>query len=186
MTELLRNPEILVKARNEIRELLGRDGIEKVAEFEITKFPYLQAIVKETFRLHPPGPFLGPRKTETDLNILGFRVPKNAQIFANVWAMGRDSNVWPNANSFTPERFLGSEIDVKGRDYELIPFGAGKRICPGLPLAHRMLHLILAALIYAFDWKLANGLKPEDIDMSEIFGETLHKAEPLMIIPVKV
>lgn len=85
-----------------------------------------------------------------------------------------------------PERFLEHEIDVKGQDFELIPFGAGRRICPGLLMANRMLHLLVASLVYAFDWKLVDGLKPSEVDMSEKFGLTLHKSEPLLAIPIKL
>ncbi|GLT77838.1 hypothetical protein SLA2020_493930 [Shorea laevis] len=115
----------------------------------------------------------------------GFTVPKNAQILVNVWAMGRDSSVWPNPNLFLPERFLEKDVDFKGRDFELIPFGAGRRMCPGLPLANRMLHLMLASLVHHFNWKLPDEMKPEDVDMSEMFGLSLHKAEPLLAIPFR-
>ncbi|KAL5815232.1 hypothetical protein ACOSQ4_025873 [Xanthoceras sorbifolium] len=184
MAKLLQNPKNLTKAQNELREVLGKDSL--VQEFDITKFPYLQAVVKETFRLHPPAPFLLPRKAETEVEICSYVVPKSAQVLVNVWAMGRDPKVWQNPSTFTPERFLDSEIDVKGRDFELIPFGAGRRICPGLPLAHRMVHVMLASLLYTFDWKLEGDLKPENMDMTEKFGLTLHKSVPLLGVPIKV
>jgi cytochrome P450 len=183
MTELLHSPEKMAKARKELEQVLGKDGV--VQESDILKFPYLQAIVKETFRLHPPAPLLVPHKAEADVEMCGFTVPRNAQILVNVWAMGRDSSVWKNPDLFLPERFLENEIDFKGRDFELIPFGAGRRICPGLPMANRMVHLMLASLVHGFNWKLADEMKPEDIDMREIFGITLHKAEPLLAIPIK-
>ncbi|KAI9180093.1 hypothetical protein LWI28_001094 [Acer negundo] len=184
MAELLHNPEKLTKAQTELRQVLGKDGL--VQEFDIKKLPYLQAVMKETLRLHPPAPFLVPHKAETEVEICSYLVPKTAQILVNVWAMGRDSSVWQNPNSFMPERFIESEIDVKGRDFELIPFGAGRRICPGLPLAQRMVYLMLASLLCTFDWKLANDMKPEDMDMTEKFGLTLHKSEPLLAVPIKV
>ena len=183
MAELLRNPEKMVKAQEELEKVLGKDGL--VQESDISKFPYLQAIVKETFRLHPPAPFLVPHKAETDVEMCGFTVPKNAQILINVWTMGRDSSIWPNPNLFMPERFLEQDFDFKGRDFELIPFGAGRRICPGLPLANRMVHLMLASLVHCFFWKLPNEMKPEDIDMEEIFGLSLCKAETLRAVPIK-
>lgn len=93
--------------------------------------------------------------------------------------------MWENPTQFKPERFLGREIDVKGNDFELIPFGAGKRICPGLPLGFRIVHLVLAALLYGFNWKYQNGILPENVDMSEAFGVTLHKAEPICAVPIK-
>ena len=131
MAELLCNPEKMVKAQREIREVLGNDGI--VQESDISKLTYLQSIVKETFRLHPPGPLLIPHRAEIDVEICGFTIPKNSQILVNAWAIGRDPSTWSNPNAFVPERFLECDIGVKGRDFELIPFGAGRRICPALP-----------------------------------------------------
>ena len=119
MAELLNNPKAMAKAQDELSQVVGKDRI--VEESDVTKLPYLQAVVKETFRLHPPVPFLVPRKAEMDSEILGYEVPKNAQVLVNVWAIGRDSRTWSNPNSFVPERFLECEIDVKGRDFQLIP-----------------------------------------------------------------
>ncbi|XP_010508148.2 PREDICTED: cytochrome P450 76C4-like isoform X1 [Camelina sativa] len=183
MAELLKNPKTMAKAQAEIDRLIGQNGV--VEESDISELPYLQAVVKETFRLHPAVPLLLPREAETDVEILGFMVPKDAQVMVNVWAIGRDPNVWDNPSQFEPERFLGKEIDVKGRDYELTPFGAGRRICPGLPLAVKIVSLMLASLLYSFEWKLPNGISPEDLDMDETFGITLHKTIPLHAIPVK-
>ncbi|KAM4072699.1 hypothetical protein ACB094_11G158500 [Castanea mollissima] len=157
MAELLYNPEVLTKAKAELKKIIGKGNV--VVESDIDCALYLQAIVKETFRLHPPVPLLLPR---------------------------RDASIWENPNSFKPERFMGSEIDVKGRNFELIPFGAGRRMCPGLPLALRMLHLMLGSLIHTFDWKVEGGFKPKDIYFEEKFGLTLQKAEPLRAIPIMV
>ena len=112
-------------------------------------------------------------------------MPKNAQVLVNAWAIGRDSRTWSNPNSFEPERFLESEIDVKGRDFQLIPFSGGRRSCPGLLSGHRMVHLMLAALLHSFDWKLEDGMKPEDMDMDEKFGFALRKVQPLRVVPTK-
>ncbi|XP_010544666.1 PREDICTED: cytochrome P450 76C4-like [Tarenaya hassleriana] len=183
MAELLRNPEKMERAQEEIRRMIGEHEI--VQESDIAKLPYLQAVVKETFRLHPPAPLLIPRKAESDVQILGFLVPKNAQVLINVWAIGRDPDVWENPMKFEPERFLEREIDVKGKDFELTPFGAGRRICPGMPLALKTVPLMLASLLHSFDWKLQNGAVPEDLDMEEAFGLTLHKARPLRAVPIK-
>ncbi|XP_010518174.1 PREDICTED: cytochrome P450 76C4-like [Camelina sativa] len=183
MAELLKNPKTMAKAQAEIEHVIGENGV--VEESDISELPYLQAVIKETFRLHPALPLLLPRETETDVEILGFMVPKDSQVLVNVWAIGRDPNVWENPTQFEPERFLGKEIDVKGRDYELTPFGAGRRICPGLPLAVKTVSLMIASLLYSFEWKLPNGIIPEDLDMDETFGITLHKTKPLHAIPVK-
>lgn len=103
----------------------------------------------------------------------------------NVWAIGRDASVWENPMKFEPERFLLRETDVKGRDFELIPFGSGRRMCPGISMALKTMHMVLASLLYSFDWKLQNGVVPGNIDMSETFGLTLHKAKSLCAVPVK-
>lgn len=181
MAELLRNPEVLAKARAELVQVIGKGN--PVEESDISRLPYLQAVVKETFRLHPAVPLLLPRRAEADVEVAGFTIPKGAQVMVNAWAIGRDSSTWEDPNEFKPERFLGSEIDVKGRSFELIPFGGGRRICPGLPLALRMLHLMLGTLIHSFDWKLEDGKKPKDIDLEDKFGISLQLARPLRAIP---
>ncbi|GAB4856970.1 hypothetical protein Ancab_040510 [Ancistrocladus abbreviatus] len=184
MAELLRNPEKLKKARAELEEVIEKGKL--VEEEDFVRLPYLQAIIKETFRLHPVVPLLLPRKVVSNTELYGFIIPKNTQVFVNVWAMGRDESLWKDANLFEPERFMDSNIDVKGRDFELIPFGTGRRICPGLPLAHRMLHCVLGSLLHLFDWKLEDGITPENIDMDDKFGFTLVKAKSLYAIPIRV
>ena len=171
MAELLRNPDKLVKARKELSQTVGK---------------YV-TVVKETLRLHPPGPLLVPHKCDEMVSISSFNVPKNTQILVNVWAMGRDPTIWENPTIFMPERFLKCEIDFKGHDFKLIPFGAGKRICPGLPLAHRTMHLIVASLVHNFEWKLADGLIPEHMNMEEQYAITLKKVQPLRVqaTPIK-
>ncbi|KAM1498537.1 hypothetical protein ACFX1Q_022274 [Malus domestica] len=112
-------------------------------------------------------------------------VPKDAQVLVNAWAIGRDPNIWDDPNSFMLERFLDSEIDILGKNFELLPFGGGRRICPGLPLAMRMLNLMLGSLIKSFDdWTLENGIVPETLNMEEKFGITLEKAHPLIAGPM--
>ncbi|KAL6280212.1 hypothetical protein ACE6H2_017093 [Prunus campanulata] len=184
MAELLHNPEVLSKAQLELEQVIGKGN--PVEESDIARLPYLQAIVKETFRLHPAVPLLLPRKAGADVVIKGFTVPKGAQVLVNTWAIGRDPSLWDEPNSFKPERFLGSEIDVKGRNFELIPFGAGRRVCPGLPLAMRMLHLMLGSLIHSFDWKLEDGITPENMNMDDKFGITLEMAQSLRAVPVSL
>ncbi|CAA0264647.1 unnamed protein product [Arabidopsis thaliana] len=183
MAELLGNPKTMTKVQDEINHVIGQNG--DFQESDISKLPYLKAVVKETFRLHPAAPFLLPRKAETNVEILGFTMLKDSQVLVNVWAIGRDPLVWENPTYFEPERFLGKEIDVKGTDYELTPFGAGRRICPGLPLAMKTVHLMLASLLYTFEWKLPNGVGSEDLDMEETFGLTVHKTNPLLAVPLK-
>ncbi|KAI3410239.1 uncharacterized protein J3R85_018940 [Psidium guajava] len=184
MADLLHSPEKLLKAQAELHRVIGKGNL--VEEPDIARLPYLQAIVKETFRMHPAVPFLLPRKCGADLEVGGYTVPEGAQVFVNVWAIGRDPTFWEDPDVFSPERFLGSEMDVKGHNFELTPFGGGRRICIGLPLALRMLHMMLGSLLNCFDWRLADGVMPEDMSMDEKFGITLAKAQPLKAVPVLV
>ncbi|XP_042503364.1 geraniol 8-hydroxylase-like [Macadamia integrifolia] len=184
MAELLHKPESMVKAQLELQENVG--DRKPMEETDVARLPYLQAVVKETLRLHPPAPLLLPHKAEAEVEICGFTVPKDAQVLVNVWTIERDPSIWTNPDSFVPERFLGSSgIDVRGRDFELTPFGAGRRICPGMPLALSMVHLMLAALLHSFDWKIEGGISPNDMDMADKFGITLEKALPLRAIPLE-
>ncbi|KAK8974799.1 hypothetical protein V6N11_066346 [Hibiscus sabdariffa] len=184
MAELLRNPQVLLKAKKEMEQAIGKGN--PIEESDISRLPYLQAIIKETFRMHPTVPLLVPRRAGSDADLCGFKVPEGSQVLVNVWAIGRDPSIWENPDSFMPERFLGSNIDVKGTDFGLIPFGAGRRICPGLPLANRMLHLILGSLINCFDWKLEDKISSDKMDMEENFGLTVKKVKPLRAIPIVV
>ncbi|MED6131654.1 hypothetical protein PIB30_011505 [Stylosanthes scabra] len=185
MTELVRNPQVMENAKKELGEIVGNNDVP-IEESDISKLPYLQAVIKETLRLHPPVPFLLPRKAESDVDIVGYTIPKDAEIMVNVWNIGRDPTLWENPTLFSPERFIGSDIDVKGRNFELAPFGGGRRICPGLQLANRMLYLMLGSLINSFDWKLEDGMRSDHIDMTEKFGITLQKAKPLKVFPIKI
>ncbi|GLJ32221.1 hypothetical protein SUGI_0648550 [Cryptomeria japonica] len=185
MAELIRNPQKLNRARQELDEVVGCN--RKVEETDLDRLPYLHAAVKEVFRLRTTGPLLLPHKATSSCEIGGFVIPKDTQVMVNVWAMGRDSSIWKNPLEFTPERFLegesNSKIDYRGQDFELIPFGAGRRMCPGLPLASRMVHLVLASLLHSFEWKLPDGMSCEQMDMSDDFGITLKKAADLRAIP---
>lgn len=186
MAELLRNPDKMSRAQAELEQEIGRGNPLK--ESDIPRLPYLQAVIKETFRVHPTGPLLLPHKAEAETDICGFTIQKGVQVFINVWAIGKDPGSWEDPDAFIPERFLGpnSGIDVTGQDFQLIPFGAGRRICPGLPLAMRMLHLILGSLVNCFDWKLQNGTKPEEMNMDAVLCLTLRMAHPLRAVPVSL
>ncbi|XP_027337811.1 geraniol 8-hydroxylase-like [Abrus precatorius] len=180
MAELLNNPEKLMKTRKELQQVLNKDEYPK--DSDITKLPYLQAVVKESLRLHPTAPIL-VHKSVAEVDMCGFKVPKDAQVLINVWNMGRDSSIWTDPNSFIPERFLESETEIRGEDFGYIPFGTGRRMCPGIPLAQRVVHTMLASFLYQFDWKLPQ--KSQVMDMSEKYGITLHKVKPLIAIPFR-
>ncbi|OWM71936.1 geraniol 8-hydroxylase-like [Punica granatum] len=185
MAELLRNPERLLKAQAELEQVIGRGNA--VEESDIARLPYLQATVKETLRMHPPLPLLVPRRAGATVQVGGYTILEGTQILVNVWAIGRDPAIWNDPDEFIPERFLGQlDIDVKGQNFELLPFGRGRRLCPGLPLAMRMLHLMLGSLLNSFDWKLEDGVYPETMEMVEKFGITVQKAQPLRALPLPI
>ncbi|XP_070018328.1 geraniol 8-hydroxylase-like [Nicotiana sylvestris] len=180
MAEIMKQPEIMEKAQAELAKVIGKGKI--VEEADLSQLPYLQCIIKETLRMHPPVPFLVPRKVEQDVELCDFIIPKGSQVLVNAWAIGRDSTSWEDPLVFKPERFWISDVDMRGQDFELIPFGAGRRICPGLSLALRMVPVMLGSLLNSFNWKLEAGLAPKDLDMEEKFGITLAKAHPLRAI----
>ncbi|XP_030451946.2 geraniol 8-hydroxylase-like [Syzygium oleosum] len=183
MTELLRNKEKLSRAQAELHRVIGKG--KKIEEADISRLPYLQAILKETSRLHPAVPLV-PRTSGEDSVIGGFTIPKGAQVLINVFAIGRDPSIWDDPDKFVPERFLGSDIDVRGQNFVLVPFGGGRRICPGLPLAMRMLPLMLGSLINIFNWKLEDGVIPENMNMEDKFGLTIQKAQSLKAVPIPI
>nr|QWT43260.1 geraniol 10-hydroxylase [Bacopa monnieri] len=182
MAEVLKNPDVMKKVKAELDEVIGKGKV--IDEADISRLPYLRCVVKETLRLHAPVPFLVPRRVEQDVELCGYVVPKNTQVFVNAWAIARDAETWTSPLEFKPERFLDSEMDVRGRDFELIPFGAGRRICPGLPLAIRMVPVMLGSLLNCFDWKIDGGISAKDLDMEEKFGLTLEKAKHLKAVPI--
>ncbi|GLJ32405.1 hypothetical protein SUGI_0652090 [Cryptomeria japonica] len=184
MAELIRNPHTMQRVQQELEEVVGSN--RRVEESDIDQLPYLHAVVKEVFRLHPPIPLLVPHKAENSCEVAGYTIPKDSQIIVNVWAIGRDPSIWKEPIKFMPERFLEGEMskmEYKGQDFELLPFGSGRRICMGLPLAHRMVHLVLASLAQSFEWRLPDEMHGENLDMSDELGSALKKATDLHAIP---
>ncbi|KAK4486424.1 hypothetical protein RD792_009099 [Penstemon davidsonii] len=184
MTELLHNPTILTKVKQELSQKITQG--KSIQEQDIPQLPYLEAIIKETMRMHPTAPLLLPHRAEEEVEIRGYTIPKHTQIFVNAWSILRDNAYWNEPTIFKPERFLDSEIEFSGRDFSFTPFGTGRRICPGLNLGVRMVSLILANLVHNFDWKLPNGMMSQDLDMNDKFGVTLQKAEPLVAVPLRI
>ncbi|KAL8461165.1 hypothetical protein ACS0TY_032589 [Phlomoides rotata] len=181
MVELLSHPEIMTKVKDELTRVVGKSN--RFNESHIENLPFLQAVMKETLRLHPPIPFLVPRLSIEETNFMGYQIPKDTQLFVNAWAIGRDPDCWDDPLSFKPDRFLDSKIDYRGLNFELIPFGAGRRICAGIPLAHRMLHLVLGSLVHEFDWSVDVIGKNAIMDTRERMGVTVRKLVPLKAIP---
>ncbi|CAL4943116.1 unnamed protein product [Urochloa decumbens] len=177
MSELIKNPRVMRKAQHEIREVFQGQG--DLTEDSMDKLTYMHLVIKETLRLHPPGPFLLPRECRETCRVMGYDVPKGTAVFVNAWAIGRDSKYWDDAEEFKPERFQSSDVDFRGADFEFIPFGAGRRICPGMALGLTVMELVLASLLYHFDWELPGGVKPEELDMAETFGITVRRKSKL-------
>ncbi|GAU17439.1 hypothetical protein TSUD_233160 [Trifolium subterraneum] len=181
ISELMKNPSVMKKAQAELREACK--GKEIISESDIQELPYLKLVIKETLRLHPPTPLLLPRESTELINIDGYDIPKKTKVMINVWAMARDPNYWTDAEMFIPERFDGSSIDYKGNNFEYLPFGAGRRICPGLAFGIAGTMLPVALLIYHFNWELPNKMKPEDLDMTEHYGLAIGRESDLCLIP---
>ncbi|KAK1647695.1 hypothetical protein QYE76_065500 [Lolium multiflorum] len=186
LAELMRRPHLLEKLQDEVRTI-GPQGQEIVGEIDINNMTYLRATIKESLRLHPVAPLLAPHLAMDDCYIDGYMVPAGTRVIVNAWAIGRDSTSWGDAEDFIPERFVkgGNDVHVnfKGSDFQFLPFGAGRRMCPGINLATTNIELMLANLIYHFDWELPPGVKRKDIDMTEVFGLTVRRKEKLLLVP---
>ncbi|XP_024170117.1 cytochrome P450 71AP13 [Rosa chinensis] len=180
MTELLMNPKVLKKAQAEVRGVVGEKRV--VLEGDLHQLDYLKAVIKEIFRLHPPAPVLVPRESMEDVTIDGYDILAKTRIFVNAWAIGRDPESWENPEKFEPERFMGSTIDFKGQDFELLPFGAGRRGCPAITFSTASIELALAQLLHSFDWELPAGTAADDLDMTEVFGITMHRIANLIVV----
>ncbi|KAK3220941.1 hypothetical protein Dsin_014911 [Dipteronia sinensis] len=181
MAELLRHPEIMRKACKELEEVVGKDNI--VEEFHTSKLHYLDAILKETLRLHPALPLLVPRSSCTAQTISEYTIPKGSRVLFNVWAMQRDPEAWENPLEFQPERFLrdAGKGEYKGNNYNFLPFGSGRRICPGISLAEKMILYVVSTLLHSFEWNIPHGTT---LDLSEKFGLVTKMQEPLIAIPI--
>ncbi|CAI0455265.1 unnamed protein product [Linum tenue] len=154
MSELMKHPRVMEKAQREV--------------------------LKETLRLHPPGPLAIPRESKETIVVNGYKIPAKTRVFVNLWAINRDPHHWAQPEVFEPERFLNSSVDFRGTDFHYLPFGAGRRMCPGMHYGLALAYLSLANLIYHFDWKLPHQMKPEDLDMRERFGIEVKRQNNLI------
>ncbi|CAO2163132.1 unnamed protein product [Urochloa humidicola] len=180
ISELLRKPTIFAAATEELDRVVGRG--RWITEDDVAHLPYLNAIVKETMRVHPIVPLLVPRVAREDAAVGGYDIPKGTLVLVNVWTIGRDPTLWEKPEEFTPERFVGRKIDVKGQDFELLPFGSGRRMCPGYNLGLKEVQLCLANLLHGFTWRLPEGMKKEDLSMDEVFGLSTTRKVPLEVV----
>nr|UAK14968.1 cytochrome P450 71B107 [Iberis amara] len=185
MTELAKNPKLMKKVQGEIRDSLGNNK-ERITEEDVDKVPYLKMVIKETFRLHPAAPLILPRETMAHIKVQGYDIPPKRRILVNIHAIGRDPMLWTNPEEFNPERFIDSPVDYRGQHYELLPFGSGRRMCPGMPMGIATVELGLLNLLYFFDWKLPDGITQNDLDLEEAGTLTIVKKVPLKLVPVRV
>lgn len=187
MAELVRNPRVMQKAQAEVRRVLA--GQDKVREDSLGELAYMRLVIKEALRLHPPAPLLLPRECRADgCKVLGFDVPRGAMVLVNAWAISRDPELWEAAEEFVPERFeRGDAVDFRGADMAFTPFGAGRRMCPGMAFGLANVELALAGLLYHFDWEMPADDGPgETLGMAEAeeMGVTVRLRHDLLLVPV--
>ncbi|XP_042496392.1 cytochrome P450 736A117-like [Macadamia integrifolia] len=182
MAEILKHPEVKKEVQEEVRGVTR--GKENIADVDIKQMQYLNAVIKETLRLHPPLPLLIPRKLTKNVNIQGFEVPAKTMVIFNAWAIGRDPVFWDEPEKFKPERFLNDAyFGFNGyTDFYVIPFGIGRRECPCAEFAFDIVKLVIANLLHKFDWSLPWGMSGEDLDMTEATGISSHLKYPLQAL----
>ena len=180
MAELMQHPEAMRKVNGELTKFVSLDSL--VEESHLPKLHYLDAVIKETFRLHPVLPFLVPRCPSQSSTVGGYYIPKGCMVWLNVWVVHRDPKIWENPLEFQPERFLNesSNLDYSGNNFNYIPFGSRRRICAGLPLSEKTLIYILASLLHSFEWKLPHGT---ELEFSNNFGIVTKKLNPTVAVP---
>lgn len=174
LAELINHPEIMKKAQQEIEQVVGNKRV--VEESDLCNLSYIQAVVKETIRLHPGGPIF-VRESDEECTVAGFRIPAKTRVIVNVWAIGRDSNQWEDPLEFRPERFEGIEWKVISE--KMMSFGTGRRSCPGEKMVFRFVPVVLAAIIQCFELKVKGS-----VEMNEGTGSSLPRATPLVCVPV--
>lgn len=184
MAEMMHSPDDLRRLQQELVDVVGLH--RNVSEADLDKLPFLKCVVKETLRLHPPIPLL-LHETAEDCVVGGYSVPRASRVMINVWAIARDCKAWKDAEEFRPSRFApegeAAALDFKGGCFEFLPFGSGRRSCPGMALGLYALELAVAQLAHGFNWVLPDGMKPSELDMGDIFGLTAPRATRLYAVP---
>ncbi|XP_010412628.1 PREDICTED: cytochrome P450 71A26-like [Camelina sativa] len=181
MTELIRHPKCMNRLQEEVRTICK--GKSCVSEEDIQEMKYLKAVIKETMRLHPPLPLMIPHESTQDVRLGDYHIPAGTQVLINAWAIGREAATWgPDAEDFRPERHLDLSVDYRGQSFELIPFGAGRRICPAISFAVVLNEIVLANLVHRFDWRLPTESIENQTGIAESFGTSVHCKFPLYVI----
>lgn len=176
---MLNNREVLRRAQEELDIHVGNKRL--VEESDISKLVYLQAVVNETLRLYPPGPLSGIRLFSEDCTVGGYNIAAGTHLITNIWKIHTNPEVWAEPLEFKPERFLNrnKQLDVKGQRFDFIPFGCGRRACPGMNLGIQMTQLMLASLIHSFE---LNTRSDGPVDMAVGFGIAMYRTNPLEVL----
>ncbi|TKY66437.1 Cytochrome P450 703A2 [Spatholobus suberectus] len=184
MAEVIKHPHVLHKIQEELDAIIGPNRM--VVESDLPHLNYLRCVVRETFRMHPAGPFLIPHESLRATTINDYHIPAKTRVFINTHGLGRNTQIWDNVGEFRPERHWptnGGRVEIShGVDFKILPFSAGKRKCPGAPFGVTLVLMALARLFHCFDWAPPKGLNPQNIDTREVYGMTMPKAEPLIAI----
>ncbi|CAI0413600.1 unnamed protein product [Linum tenue] len=182
MAQLVKHPDAMSKVYKELNEIVGQNDI--VEESHLPNLTYLEAVIKETFRIHPALPLLVPRCPSRTCELGGYTIPKGTIVYLNAYALHTDPQLWEDPLEFKPDRFLSVEDDTKfdfqGNNFQFLPFGSGRRVCPGQPLAVNTLKYVLATLLHSFDWKLPAGT---ELELEDKFGIVIKKMNPLVLVP---
>ena len=193
MSELMRNPAVMKKLQGQIREAFRGKAVVTEADLQLQQqagnLRYLKLVIKEALRLHPPAPLLVPRESIEACELDGYTIPAKSRVIINAFAIGRDPRYWDDAEEFKPERFEEGTVDFTGSSYEFLPFGSGRRMCPGFNYGLASMELALVGMLYHFDWSLPEGV--EEVDMEEAPGLGVRRRSPLMLcatpfVPVAV
>ena len=187
MAELVLNPHIQLRVQQELDAVFGKGSAITSFESALARLPYLQAVIKETLRMHPPGPLLSWARLSTqDVCVAGHTIPAGTTAMVNMWAITHDPKVWSNPEKFSPERFLpaegGQEVDMRGCDLRLAPFGAGRRVCPGRALGLATVQLWVAQLCHNFDWAAAPN---SPVDLTEVLKLSSEMVNPLQTVATR-
>ncbi|XP_015882509.3 phenylacetaldehyde oxime monooxygenase CYP71AN24 [Ziziphus jujuba] len=185
MAELINNESMMKKAQEEVRRVVGEKSSIDVTD--INQMDYFKCVMKETLRLHPAGP-LTFRETTESVKLGGYDIPPKTSITINVGAIQRDPKFWDRPEEFIPERFENNQIDFNEQNFQYVPFGAGRRRCPGTTFAVFQVEYMIANLLYWFDWKLPyedNGM-PKNLDMTETAGLVTRMKNPLVVVPIPI
>ncbi|KAL8098068.1 hypothetical protein AgCh_031000 [Apium graveolens] len=181
MSELMGSPEDLKRVQQELIDVVGLH--RRVEENDFDKLIYLKCCIKETLRLHPPIPLL-LHETAQEAVVAGYHIPAKSRVMINSWAVNRDPNSWDDPEKFKPSRFLKQGMpDFKGSNFEFIPFGSGRRSCPGMQLGLYAFEMAVAHLLHSFNWELPDGMKPSELDTNDVFGLTAPRATRLVAVP---